>query len=85
MDFFQQQDKARKKTKLLIFYFVLAVASIIVMIYGVAVFVSFYAASRHHLYTEQAPLTFWNPQLFAGVALGTIVVIFCGKIGRAHV
>ena len=79
MDFFQQQDKARKKTKLLIFYFVLAVASIIVMIYGVAVFVSFYAASRHHLYTEQAPLTFWNPQLFAGVALGTIVVIFCGS------
>ena len=79
MDFFQQQDRARKKTKLLIFYFVLAVASIIVMIYGVAVFVSFYAASRHHLYTEQAPLTFWNPQLFAGVALGTIAVIFCGS------
>ena len=79
MDFFQQQDRARKKTKLLIFYFILAVASIIVMIYGVAVLVGFYIASKHHLYTEQAPFTFWNPQLFAGVVLGTIAVIFCGS------
>ena len=79
MDFFQQQEKARKKTKLLIFYFVLAVASIIVMIYCVAVFVGLYAASKHHYYTEQAPFTFWNPQLFAGVALGTVAVIFIGS------
>ncbi|HSY18616.1 MAG TPA: LemA family protein, partial [Candidatus Acidoferrales bacterium] len=43
MDFFAQQDHARRKTKSLIVYFVLAVISMIVMIYGVAVLVVFYA------------------------------------------
>jgi Zn-dependent protease with chaperone function len=79
MDFFQQQDKARKKTKLLVFYFTLAVISIIAMIYGVAVFVNFAAASRHHHYSSDAPLTFWDPQLFFGVVLGTVAVIFLGS------
>jgi len=81
MDFFAQQDKARKKTKLLIFYFTLAVASMIVMIYAVAVFVSGYVALKqpHHYYAEPTPFAFWDPQLFAGVALGTIAVIFCGS------
>jgi Zn-dependent protease with chaperone function len=79
MDFFQQQDQARKKTKLLIGYFVLAVISIIVMIYGVAVFVMFYATQKHHFYTEQRPFSFWDAKLFGEVALGTIAVIFIGS------
>ena len=29
MDFFAQQDKTRRKTKLLVFYFILAVAAIV--------------------------------------------------------
>ena len=33
MDFFAQQDKARKKTKLLVFYFAIAVAALIVAVY----------------------------------------------------
>jgi Zn-dependent protease with chaperone function len=79
MDFFAQQDKSRHKTKLLIFYFVLAVISIVVLIYCVAVFVGFYAGSKHHYYTEQTAFSFWDPQLFAGVAVGTIAVIFIGS------
>jgi Zn-dependent protease with chaperone function/uncharacterized tellurite resistance protein B-like protein len=79
MDFFQQQAKAHHKTKLLVFYFTLAVISIILMIYGVAVFVNFYAGSKHDYYIEQRPFTFWNPQLFAGVAVGTLAVIFFGS------
>jgi Zn-dependent protease with chaperone function/uncharacterized tellurite resistance protein B-like protein len=64
---------------LLVFYFTLAVISIILMIYGVAVFVNFYAGSKHDYYIEQRPFTFWNPQLFAGVAVGTLAVIFFGS------
>jgi Zn-dependent protease with chaperone function len=79
MDFFQQQAKAHHKTKLLVFYFTLAVVSIILMIYGVAVFVNFYAGSKHDYFIEQRPFTFWNPQLFAGVAVGTLAVIFFGS------
>ena len=83
MDFFAQQDHARRQTKRLIVYFVLAVISIIVMIYGIAVFALFYVAqqsSRHHFdYGTHAAFTFWQPGLFAMVALGTITVIFLGS------
>src|SRR5450756_3195080 len=81
MDFFAQQDHARRKTKSLIVYFVLAVISMIVMIYGVAVFVVFYVNLKqsHQHYAADAQMTLWNPELFAMVALGTIAVIFCGS------
>ena len=81
MDFFAQQDRARRKTKWLVIHFTLAVASMIVMIYGVAIFVSFYVAlkSHHSFYAAQAPVTFWNPTLFVGVTLGTLAVIFLGS------
>ena len=81
MDFFAQQDQARRNTKRLVVYFALAVASMIVMIYGVAVFVSFYVGlkqSPHHA-TTQTALTLWNPGLFAVVTLGTLAVIFFGS------
>ena len=81
MDFFAQQDHARRKTKWLVFYFTLAVISMIVMIYGVAVFASFYVGLKQqsHHYAAQAPFALWNPELFAGVTLGTLVVIFLGS------
>ena len=82
MDFFEQQDHARRKTKWLVIYFALAVISMIVMIYGVAVFASGYVASKqHHHYYDGAQPSFalWNPELFLGVTLGTLVVIFLGS------
>src|ERR1043165_8474616 len=81
MDFFARQDQARRNTKKLFVYFALAVASIIVMIYGVALLVSFYAASKqpHHLYENQTPFTLWNLGLFVMVTLGTLAVIFLGS------
>ncbi len=82
MDFFAQQDHARRKTKWLIIYFVLAVISMIVMIYGVALFASGYVAlKQHHHYYDGAQPAFaiWNPGLFAMVAFGTIAVIFLGS------
>jgi Zn-dependent protease with chaperone function len=81
MDFFAQQDHARRKTKWLVVYFALAVISMIVMIYGLAVFVTFYAGLKqsHHHYVQQPAVVLWQPGLFAMVTLGTLVVIFCGS------
>ena len=79
MDFFAQQDHARRKTKLLVFYFVLAVVSMIVVIYCVGGFSSVFSRPKHHYYTEQMPFSFWNPKLFSGVALGMLAVIFIGS------
>jgi Zn-dependent protease with chaperone function len=79
MDFFARQDQARRKTKWLVIYFVLAVISIIVMIYGAALLATGYAGSRHHYYAEQTQFALWNPQLFLAVALGTIAVVFLGS------
>ena len=79
MDFFAQQDHARRKTRWLVIYFLLAVISMIVMIYGIAVFAFSYVGLRHHHYVDQAGPVLWNPALFGEVALGTIIVIFCGS------
>jgi len=82
MDFFAQQDLARRKTKWLFVYFLLAVISMIVMIYGVAILVSSYVSLKqsHHYYQEaQTQVALWNPGLFAMVALGTMAVIFFGS------
>jgi Zn-dependent protease with chaperone function len=82
MDFFAQQDHARRKTKWLVVYFALAVVSMIVMIYGAAVLVSGYVALKqaHHYYASGQPtFTLWNPQLFTGVVVGTLAVIFFGS------
>jgi len=81
MDFFQRQDNARRQTKRLIAYFAMAVASIVLMIYGVAVFLMFYfnAKQSHHHYADTSTVTLWQPGLFAMVALGTLAVIFCGS------
>jgi Zn-dependent protease with chaperone function len=82
MDFFQRQDQARRKTKWLILYFSLAVISMIVMIYGIALIASAYIVSRpHHYfgdYSQSPQFSFWDPKLLAEVALGTLAVIFCG-------
>jgi len=79
MDFFEQQARAHKKTKLLVFYFTLAVISIIVMIYAVAILVGFGVAARHHHYYGDGPLVYWDWKLFCGVTLGTLAVIFTGS------
>ncbi|HEU6447135.1 MAG TPA: M48 family metallopeptidase [Verrucomicrobiae bacterium] len=82
MDFFQQQDKARKKTKLLVFYFTVAVICIIAMIYAVAMLAFFYATASHsHRYYDNSPETFslWNPTVFLWSAIGSLAVISLGS------
>ena len=83
MDFFARQDLARRKTKWLIFYFALAVASMVLMIYGVAVLARFYLAAKTHHYYEATPaVAFWDPEFFCEIALATIAVIFIGSLWK---
>jgi Zn-dependent protease with chaperone function len=84
MDFFAQQDQARKHTTLLIGYFAAAVVCIIAAIYLVALLVSGAASQRHQRsydadYNNSPPqLSVWHPNLLLGVTLGTLAVIACG-------
>ena len=70
MDFFAQQDRSRRKTKLLVFYFILAVATIILACYFVGVVVFNAAQSQHPHYGEQPQLVLWDIRLFFGVTVG---------------
>ncbi|HEY5346062.1 MAG TPA: M48 family metallopeptidase [Verrucomicrobiae bacterium] len=80
MDFFERQDKARKKTKWLLIYFVLAVAAMIAAIYVVSLLIFSGVQAHQHSYDEsQAQFNLWNPQIFLAVALGTLAVVFIGS------
>jgi Zn-dependent protease with chaperone function len=80
MDFFAQQDRARKKTKWLVIYFILAVTAMIAAIYVVSLLIfSGVQAHQHRFNEEQPQLELWNPQIFFAVALGTIAVILIGS------
>jgi Zn-dependent protease with chaperone function len=80
MDFFERQDKARRKTKLLVFYFAIAGAALIIAVYfaSLIIFTGVQAHQNQH-FGEQTQFAFWNPQLFLGVTLGTLAVILIGS------
>jgi len=86
VDFFARQDQARRKTKWLVLYFVLAVALLTVAVYFV-VLVAFAGvqAKAHHGY-DGAPvqLALWNPKLFFGATLGVLAVIFLGSAYKTN-
>jgi len=69
MDFFDHQEKARRNTHVLILYFALAVAGIVVAIYSVVVVGLFLAG-------ETPDLDFVQPGTFSIAALATLVVVF---------
>jgi Zn-dependent protease with chaperone function len=84
MDFFAQQDKTRRKTKLLVFYFILAVAAIVVACYFVGLII-FNASQSHHQYNGgQAEFILWDPRLFFGVTVGVLAVIFIGSAYKTN-
>jgi Zn-dependent protease with chaperone function len=80
MDFFQNQEVARKKTGRLIVYFLVAVILIIVTVYFAIAAVLRVAepAAREGAAVELPSL--WDPQLFAVVAVGTAALISGGSL-----
>ena len=77
MNFFQHQEAARKRTGLLVFYFSLAVVSIILAIYAVVVIVL--ASGHPNPKGVQATPDLWNPDLFLIVSSITILVVAIGS------
>lgn len=68
MDFFAQQDNARKHTKLLLILFSLAIVFVIAALYFIILL-----AFKH--YSPSPPLTYWIPELFLAVSVPTILII----------
>ena len=80
MDFFAQQDKTRRKTKLLVFYFAVAVAALVVAAYFASLVIFTGVQSQQHRnFGEQPQFALWNPQLFLGVTVGVLAVILIGS------
>src|SRR5262249_11109839 len=55
MDFFQQQDTARRKTSLLVVYFVLAILALIALVYGLLLALDVYGTGEG--------VSLWQPEL----------------------
>ncbi len=83
MDFFEAQAHAKKRTQWLVFLFALAVVGTILISYAAAILMLQQAsgrAERHGRYSSDytSPATqvgYWNPDVFAGVAAGTLLVV----------
>lgn len=91
-DFFERQDSARRQTTRLVVLFVLSVAAIIVAVYFVIALGTVAAdpaqhiariveaePGRHPVVARSHP-SLWNPQLFLGVAVGTLIVVTLGSL-----
>jgi len=80
MDYFQNQDVARKKTGLLVVFFVTAVVLIILSVYVAVAAVFAYAEPASAEQTVSAAGSLWNPELFGAVALGTSALVAGGSL-----
>jgi Zn-dependent protease with chaperone function len=81
MDFFQDQETARRKTGLLIVYFIVAVV-LIVLLSDAIVAGAFLLTGRHDRPPLHSVLDLWNPGLFTLVSLGTLALIGGGSLYR---
>ncbi|WP_457671236.1 M48 family metallopeptidase [Thiolapillus sp.] len=83
MDFFSAQDDARRKTRWLIFLFVLAILSLVVL---TNLFIMLFAEySTDYYVQDHTPMTFWEQfdwARFTAIGLGVTVVILLGSLIR---
>ena len=82
MDFFEHQDKARKQTKTLVVYFVIAVLCIIASVYLASLLIFYGANAKQPPGAPPPAFVLWDPRLFLYVALGTLGVIIIGSLYR---
>lgn len=78
MDFFARQDKARRNTKLLVFYFAVAILLLIGAVY-VAVALIFTGIELKNSSGETS-FNWAQPELFFGTAAATLAVISMGSV-----
>ena len=83
-DFFQRQDDAKRKTKLLIFYYILSVACIICAVYAAVHFslALFFDPQRTLVQFEDpnVALSWFNSSLFIKVALSVVLIVLLGTL-----
>ena len=79
MDFFERQDNARRNTKVLVFYFVVAVGLIAAGAYFATLFI-FHGAVTYRHHGDAQAIVLWDPGLFVYAAGGTLAVIACGSL-----
>jgi Zn-dependent protease with chaperone function len=77
MDFFERQDQARRSTRRLIVYFMLAVVLIVVAIY-ISVIAIVYAFSVNRVLEH--PFQWWDPDMFLWVTGATVSVVVIGSL-----
>lgn len=82
MNFFEHQAEARAKTKWLVFYFILAVAGIVISLYIVARYAILFESTRNNsaLWLELQNTSFWSPELFRVVLFVSLGLIALGSI-----
>jgi Zn-dependent protease with chaperone function len=81
MDFFEHQERARRKTGLLTVYFLAAVVLIILSVYLAIAGLLFYGQSGGDRGSQAAPpATLWFPDVFVAVSAGTLAIITLGSL-----
>ncbi|MBR57663.1 MAG: hypothetical protein CMH54_06345 [Myxococcales bacterium] len=70
MNFFEQQDQARRNTSRLVFFFILAVVGIMAALYFL--FVAIFHAGAEGAKVDPS---WWDPDVFLGVLIGTVAVV----------
>ena len=85
MNFFEHQDRARRKTGMLVWLFVVAVIGLIAGTY--VLIMSLYlggleqaSQQREMLVNQFGPDTFWRPDILVGVALAVFLVVGGGSL-----
>ncbi len=79
MDFFESQELARRKTKWLVFYFILALITMIAGIYFVVIMAT--QISHERMATGSiAPPSWFDPLILAGVAVVVLSIVGCGSL-----
>jgi Zn-dependent protease with chaperone function len=82
MNFFEAQERARKSSRSLVWWFILSVIGVILVMYLlVTVFSPFIQSNPQGVYqtTDTAPLVWWDPEIFAWVSAIVGGVIMTGS------
>jgi Zn-dependent protease with chaperone function len=78
MDFFEAQDRARKRTKFLVLLFSLAVLGTVIAGYAATMLILHYGAEDQYAYAQ--PVRIWDPRVFGLVSLVTVAVVGCASL-----
>lgn len=82
MDFFAEQDKARGRTRILVFYFILAMLGTGAGMYLVAVAVQNTLLGDSPVGPTSPSFVWWNPRIFLYTLSGSSVVILLGSFTK---